>query len=75
MAKDKNSVPLPFVLEDEEEELLAVGFNLSLEFSVGFSAVLKSVNYAILKDFCQRYEFDSLEVLALYKQLISEIEF
>ena len=65
---------MPFELEDEEEELLALGFNLSLEFSVGFSAVLKSVNYAIVKDFCEQYELEPLAVLGLYKMMISEME-
>lgn len=74
MAKDKNSVPLPFVLEDEEEELLALGFNLALEVSASFGGVLKSVNYAIVKDFCAEYEFETLAVLGLYKQMIVEME-
>ena len=66
-------MPLPFELEDEEELLLGYGFNLSLEFQAGFSAMLKSVNYAIVKDFCERYEFDNLAVLALYKQMVAEM--
>ena len=74
MAKDKNSVPLPLELEDEEEIVLGYGFNLSLEFSAGFGAILRSVNYAILKDFCALYELEPLAVLALYKQMIAEME-
>ena len=74
LAQNPKSVPLPFVLEDEEEELLALGFNLSLVFSAGFGVVLKSVDYAIVKDFCKEQGFDSLLVLALYKQMIAEME-
>lgn len=74
MAKEPNAVPLPIVLKDDEEVLLAYGFNLALEFRAGFSAVLKSVNYAVVKDFCQRYELESLDVLALYKQMCAEME-
>ncbi len=74
MAKNPKSVPLPLELEDEEELLLGYGFNLCLEFQAGFSAVLKSVNYAIIKDFCERYELDSLAVLALFKTMIAEME-
>lgn len=74
LAQNPKSVPLPFVLEDEEEELLALGFNLCLEFSAGFGAVLKSVNYAIVKDFCKQYELEALAVLGLYKMMISEME-
>ena len=54
--------------------MLGYGFNLALEFSAGFGAILRSVNYAILKDFCALYELEPLAVLALYKQMIAEME-
>lgn len=66
-------MPLPIVL-DTEEQLLALGFNLCLEFSVGGMSVFRHINYAILKDFCIYYGFDSLELLGLYKEMIVEME-
>lgn len=74
LAKNPKSVPLPYVLEDEEEEILALGFNLSLEFSAGFGAVIKNVNYAIVKDFCAEYDLDKLAVLGLYKKMVAEMD-
>ncbi len=67
-------MPLPYVLEDDEEEILALGFNLALEFSAGLAAVIKNVNYAIVKDFCAEYDLDKLAVLGLYKQMVAEME-
>ncbi|MCX2717821.1 hypothetical protein OQH61_08760 [Helicobacter sp. MIT 21-1697] len=53
---------------------MALGFNLCLEFNVGGMSVFRHINYAILKDFCLVYGFDSLELLGLYKEMIVEME-
>ncbi|WP_334095603.1 hypothetical protein [Helicobacter typhlonius] len=67
-------MPLPIELEDLEEQLLAFGFNLALEFNIGGFELIKSINYAILKDFSLKYQLDALEILSLYKEMIAEME-
>lgn len=67
-------MPLPIELEDLEEQLLAFGFNLALEFNIGGFVLIKSINYAILKDFALKYQLDALEILSLYKEMIAEME-
>lgn len=67
-------MPLPIELEDLEEQLLAFGFNLALEFNIGGFSVIKTINYTIVKDFANKYELDALEILSLYKEMIVEME-
>lgn len=74
LAKDKNAVPLPIELIDLEEQILAFGFNLALEFNAFGFGVIKTINYAVLKDFALEYELDALEILSLYKEMIAEME-
>lgn len=67
-------MPLPIELIDLEEQIIAYGFNLALEFNIGGFSVIKTINYAIVKDFATKYELDSLELLSLYKEMIAEME-
>lgn len=64
-------MPLPIVLEDMEEIIIALGFNLSLEFQVGAFSVIECVNYLIVKDYCKREGLDSILILELYKEMLS----
>lgn len=63
-------MPLPIELEDSEEIILALGFNLSLEFQVGAFGVIECVNYLIVKDYCRKEGLDSILVLEVYKQML-----
>ncbi|HCD73084.1 MAG TPA: hypothetical protein DEQ48_02490 [Helicobacter sp.] len=63
-------MPLPIELEDSEEIILALGFNLSLEFQVGAFSVIECVNYHIVKDYCKKEGLDSILVLEVYKQML-----
>lgn len=63
-------MPLPIVLEDNEEIIIAFGFNLSLEFQVSAFSVIECVNYMIVKDYCKKEGLDSLLVLELYKEML-----
>ena len=48
-------VPLPIELEDSEEILIAIGFNLALDFKVGSFSIIECIEYAILKDYCKKH--------------------
>ena len=48
-------MPLPCELEDSEETLIAVGFNLALDFRVSSFSIIECIDYAILKDYCKKH--------------------
>ena len=64
-------VPLPCELEDSEEILIAVGFNLALDFKVGSFSIIECIDYAILKDYCKKHGLDSIEVLSVCKEMLN----
>lgn len=64
-------MPLPIELEDLEEIIIAVGFNLALEFKIGGFSVFECIDYMIVKDYCKKEGLDSILILSLYKEMLS----
>lgn len=62
---------LPTELEDKEEILIATAFSFSLDFSMGAFGAFERIDYCILKDFCKKHQIDSIETLAICKEMLS----
>ena len=54
--------------------MLAYGFNLALSFvGAGFS-VLRQVDFSVTREFCEAHKLQTLEVYALFKEMVMGME-